>query len=176
MTKSEITELLNENYNSFIYYLNGLTIEDYSFSHEYKWSAGQQLAHIVLCVKPIVQVFGMDTQTIKQNFGLSNGISRSYETLLDEYLKKLKEGGKAPERYVPEPLIDSKGILIEALTDMLKSLCLKINSFTEEELDILSIPHPLLGKLTLREMLYNVIYHVEHHHQLTEQNIQRKYL
>jgi len=33
----------------------------------------------------------------------------------------------------------------------------------EDDLDRVMLPHPLLGKLTLREMLFFTIYHVEHH-------------
>jgi hypothetical protein len=33
------------------------------------------------------------------------------------------------------------------------------------------LPHPLLGKLTIREMLYFTVYHGEHHRLHTEQNL-----
>jgi hypothetical protein len=42
-------------------------------------------------------------------------------------------------------------------------LARRIDRFSETQLDQLILPHPLLGKLTLREMLYFTIYHVQHH-------------
>jgi hypothetical protein len=33
------------------------------------------------------------------------------------------------------------------------------------------LPHPLLGKLTLREMIYFTIYHVQHHHKLVQNQL-----
>ena len=89
-----------------------------------------------------------------------------------DYKEKLKEGGKAPERYVPPAVSpDQRGLLSETLIKLTNKLYSKINSFTEQELDSLRIPHPLLGKLTLREMLYNAIYHVEHHQEQAKRNI-----
>jgi len=44
-----------------------------------------------------------------------------------------------------------------------QALARRIDRFSETQLDQLILPHPLLGKLTLREMLYFTIYHVQHH-------------
>ncbi len=172
MNKPAIIDSLTKNYHAFIHYINGLTPEEYSFSANQKWTAGQQLEHIVLCVKPLVQVFSMEPLMIEQNFGRANRPGRAYEVVLTDYTEKLQEGGKAPERYVPEAISqDQRIILTETLANRIKELCSKIDNFTEEDLDGLCIPHPLLGSLTLREMLYNAIYHVEHHHNLTNHNL-----
>lgn len=171
MNKAAIIHLLTENYSSFINTINGLTEEEYLFSDDDKWTAGQQLQHLVLCVKPLVQVFSMDASAIAQNFGVSDRPGLTYEALLISYLEKLSGGGKAPDRYVPSVTLPGRAILTEALSAMIRSLCMKIEIFSEEELDSLCIPHPLLGKLTLREMLYNAIYHAEHHEKQVRQNL-----
>jgi hypothetical protein len=44
----------------------------------------------------------------------------------------------------------------------------RLKKYSEASLDELILPHPLLGKLTLREMLYFTIYHAGHHHHLIE--------
>ncbi|MFN2437645.1 MAG: hypothetical protein ABR503_00495 [Chitinophagaceae bacterium] len=51
-------------------------------------------------------------------------------------------------------------------------LCKILNKYSEEEIDRFVLPHPLLGKLTLREMMYFTIYHVEHHHKITIRNLE----
>jgi hypothetical protein len=175
MTKQEIINLTNEKYQSFINYINSLTNEDYLFRYQQKWTAENQLEHMVICSKPIAKVFSMDKLMIEQNFGLTDKGSRSYDVLLNHYYRELKEGGKAPERFVPEPKSQNqKETLIAKLTGLVKDLSAGINNFTEKELDALLIPHPLLGNLTLREMLYNAIYHVQHHHQQTIQHLRSK--
>jgi hypothetical protein len=172
MDKQAIIDSLVENHKSFVIYIRDLTADEYFFSHQQKWSAAQQLAHIVLCVKPLVQVFNMNKSAIKTNFGVVSSKGRTYDILLNDYLGKLAEGGKAPEKYIPEVISsDQRIVLVETLEKMINDLRAGIENFTEPELDSLAIPHPLLGKLSMREMLYNAIYHVVHHHQLTSQNM-----
>jgi hypothetical protein len=172
MKKQEIIELLTKNYASFVTYINELKAEEFTFAHQEKWTAGQQLAHIVLCVKPLLKVFGMDKEVIAQNFGLSNRESASEKVLFDSYKEKLSGTYKTADRYLPEViLLNQRQELTENLTKLTQNLCVSISNFTEDELDTLSIPHPLLGNLTLREMLYNAIHHVEHHHKATKQNL-----
>lgn len=164
MNKKEIINQINEHYGKFIEYMIKLSQDDFEFRYQEKWSAGQQLEHIVMCVKPLVQVYGMPKSIIEQNFGKVNRPNKTYQELLDEYKGKLKEGGKAPTQYVPEKESSTqRDSLIETLQDLIEKLNSKVDVFEEEELESLVIPHPLLGIITLKEMLYNAIYHVQHH-------------
>jgi DinB superfamily len=164
MNKPAIIAALTESYTAFTEYMYQLTPEAFVFRFQEKWTAGQQLAHMVLCVKPLVQVFGMDTSQMAAQFGATDRPGRSYTALATEYRQKLSEGGKAPGRFVPEPVTpDEKDMLCETLTTLINSLCNRLDPFEESDLDRLRLPHPLLGDLSLREMLYNAIDHVQHH-------------
>lgn len=166
-----IKELI-EKHNSFIDYINNLTSEEYFYRFEQKWTAEQQLEHIVLCTQPLLQVYSMEKSMIEKHFGKTERQGNTYKTLLENYKQKLNEGGKAPERFVPTTSEkNSKEILTSQLTKTIADLCAAIKTFEDKELDRLLIPHPLLGNLTLREMLYNAIQHVIHHHQATKQNL-----
>ena len=61
----------------------------------------------------------------------------------------------------------------QATFDFDNAMKLNYNSdkFSEDEIDTYILPHPLLGKLTIREMIYFTIYHVEHHQNNTKQNL-----
>ena len=175
MSTQEIIQSLKSNYLSFTDYINELTPEEYTYSYQQKWTAGQQLAHLVLCGRPLVQVFSLDKAVIEQNFGKTDRLGRGYEALLEQYFSQVKGGGKAPGRFVPEAIaVDQKPLLMAALKDLIEELCAKIETFTDHELDTLLIPHPLLGNLTLREMLYNAIYHVIHHQKLAEEYLKHR--
>ncbi len=175
MNRIEIVNQMNEKYNSFLDYMDGLSSEDYSFRFEQKWSAAQQLEHIVLCVKPLVRLFGMSNTTLEQNFRKTERSSRSYLELKKEYLEKTGGSGKAPERYVPEDsLTISKNELIKKLKSLIEALNAAIQKQDEHELETYLVPHPLLGEITLKEMLYNAIYHVEHHQLQVERNLKGK--
>jgi hypothetical protein len=173
MTKTMLTEQLTQKHQAFVADMMALTPEAYAFRYEDKWTAGQQLEHILLCVKPLVQVYSMDTAMIAQTFGTTDRVGLTYDELLAAYLEKLNAGGKAPSRFVPESsLATQQALLGDMLTNLVSTLCEKVNTLSDEALDTLQIPHPLLGNLTLREMLYNAIYHVQHHHLIAKERLQ----
>ncbi len=176
LNKQEIKNSLIKNHKIFMDYINELTPEEFLFKPEQKWTAGQQLEHIVLCVKTIEKVFTMASSDIEKNFGKINRPTYSYEEILTSYLEKQKQGAKAPEKYVPMSItdIDQKEILLKTLSKSVNSLCEKIDNYSEEDMDTFCIPHPSLGNLTMREMLYNVIYHVEHHQNQAIQNLKQR--
>ena len=59
------------------------------------------------------------------------------------------------------------------MLDYVKMIENNLTNFTEGELDNLVLPHPLLGQLTIREMIYFTIYHVEHHTRNIKRNIEQ---
>lgn len=172
MELEKIILKINESHKSFIDYVSNLSKSEFEFSKDDKWSAGQQLAHIVLCIKATLYVFSWDKLIIEQNFGKTDRQNRTYEELKSDYQLKAIEGVKAPERFIPDAItIDQAQILIEKLNLLVKVLGQQIETFSEQELNTLLIPHPSLGSVTLREMLYNVAYHVEHHHLKVIENL-----
>ena len=113
---------------------------------------------------------------IFQHFGTSEKPNKSYDTLLSEYLDKLNHGGKAPNQYLPKSISEKeKSKLLKTLLILIETLCSKIKNFSDKELKTLCIPHPLLGNIILLEMLYNAIYHVEHHQKQTKINLKYEY-
>jgi hypothetical protein len=57
------------------------------------------------------------------------------------------------------------------LEKLVASLSARVEGFSEQQLDLLILPHPLLGKLTLREMIYFTIYHAGHHEKQVIENL-----
>lgn len=173
MERYLIIQQLRENHASFIDYINSLTKEEFLFSAQNKWTAGQQLAHISLSVKPVALALSLPQFFLRMAFGKANRPSRTYEGLINKYLVKLENGGRATGRFIPKPITaDQKEEICKALNKYTNIVCAKIEKFSEQELDTLILPHPLLGKLTIREMLYFTIYHVEHHCKLTKRNLE----
>ncbi len=169
MDKKNIAKALIQSYEAFTTHIKGLSASAFMFSYQEKWTAGQQLHHLVVCVKPLVKFFDMPKEMIAQNFGSPTHANISYQDLKNTYIQKLQEGGKAPSRFLPEMLQETqKNEFCGMLNDLIATLNAKVDTFTETELDTLCVPHPLLGNLTIREMLYNTIYHAEHHQQQIE--------
>jgi len=57
---------------------------------------------------------------------------------------------------------------------LVNSLSHKTIKQSETALDLYILPHPLLGKITLREMLYFTAYHVYHHQTIVERDLKNK--
>lgn len=173
MTKSEITSLLTEKHKLFVSEFESLNEFQFCSSVNDKWSASQQLDHIIRAVQPVVLAFTLPGFLLKMFFGRANRPSKTYEALVEKYKNKLAMGGKASGRFVPAGLTYSqKNSSIRKLQTLISSLNRKMEKKTEEELDQQILPHPLLGKLTLREMLYFTAYHAEHHRLSTVKNLE----
>lgn len=164
MDKQTLIKKLTENHQEFIACVDQLSTEEFSVSKNDKWTAGQQLEHIYLSVKPVGLGFSLPKFLLKLIWGKSNREGRSYDALIERYQARLENGGKATGPFVPKKVDLKKGQkLKENLKNEVVKLCLSIEKLSEADLDYYVLPHPLVGKLTLREMLYFTIYHVKHH-------------
>ena len=95
--------------------------------------------------------------------------------MVAKYKLRLEAGGKAMGRFIPKPVLPGqKAILKNKLIKAVDRLCKKIDKYNEKQLDYYILPHPLLGKLTVREMLYFTIYHVEHHQKSMLENLSKQ--
>lgn len=172
MDISELQRKLKESHVHFIGTINRFADEDFTKSVNQKWTAGQQLDHIIKSVAPVNLAFALPAFVLKFSFGKANRPSRSYDQLVEKYRGKLNEGGKAPGRFVPASISEhQRDALVSKLEKLVGSLSARIEGFSEQQLDLLLLPHPLLGKLTLREMIYFTIYHAGHHEKQVIDNL-----
>jgi len=98
--------------------------------------------------------------------GKPNRQSRSYDELVEKYKQKLAAGGKASGIFVPKPM-KINGSKEKLIADWDKATAKYIaalqNNTSENKLDNYLARHPLLGRVTLRELCYFTIYHTQHH-------------
>lgn len=173
MDRSAIIAELKNKYNAFAEFVAGQSEEDFVFSLDgEKWSAGQQIDHLCRSVKPLNRALDAPEFALKAMFGKADHPSLSYDEIVARYRADLAAGGTATPPFRPDNIpFSRKAELVTTLTDLVVKLCAEIDKIDEKKLDVLVLPHPLLGKLTLREMFYFTIYHAEHHHQHTKQNL-----
>lgn len=176
MKKQELIQQLKTNHLEFADYLSQLNESDFLYSPNFqKWSAGQQLEHIVKSVSPLTQAFLLPNFMLSLLFGKANRNSKTYSELIEKYHSKLSLGGVASARFTPKKVeLNQRKELLAKLTQLIEKLCKQLDGFSEEQLDKLILPHPLLGKITLREMFYFTIYHVQHHHRLIQENLKNR--
>ena len=105
-------------------------------------------------------------------FAKANRPSKTYEDLVAKYLHKIEEGAKASGPYIPKGVpFSKKTLLLKKMGKYIESISKSVNRFSEKELDRIVLPHPLLGQVTLREMLYFTAYHAEHHRESVEKGL-----
>lgn len=170
MTKQEIIDSFIQNHQETTHYIDNLDDQKFSFSHNSKWTAGQQLEHILLTILPFPKVL-VSKEFIREKFGEINRPTWSYNTVLDNYSKTSL---KAPEQFLPKSEIQTKQKtqIISDIQNNLERIKELLNNYSEEELDTLVLPHPLLGKLTIREMFYLMSYHPLHHQKQIELSLE----
>ncbi len=172
MERPALKTVLVSEHQKFVDMLGTLTSQEFIRSTSEKWSPGQQLEHIYLSVKPVRQAFALPKFILKYLFGKANRPGRNYDELVNKYKQKLEQGGRATGRFVPKNVAwEQKPVLIRNLNREIEKLSRHMDRFSENDLGQYVLPHPLLGKLTLREMLYFTAYHVGHHHQLLLKNL-----
>jgi len=98
-------------------------------------------------------------------FGKPERQSRSYEEICQVYRAEITRGAQASGRFLPDQQSPAEGAekekteLLEKWSKVSTELVLVAEKWNDNELDGYLLPHPLIGKLTIREMLFFTIYH-----------------
>ncbi len=172
MTKVEIQGRLSSSHDAIINFIDLLSEAEFMIQKADKWTAGQQIEHLIISTQPLKILRWLPVFLIKNKFGLANRPSKTYDELVARYKEKLALGGTAPSRFNPKKVaFTAKKGLNKTLLSNVDTLKKVAGRFSEVELDTLIIPHPLLGKLTLREMLMFTAYHALHHLEITKRNL-----
>jgi len=167
MKKNEIAEKLKANYSNIVDLVDNLDKKEFLNHPKGKWSAGQQTEHLIKSIRPLNLALLLPNFVLKFVLGKAKRPSRTYDELVKKYQSKLHLGKAAPNRYKPKAVsYAEKTALLNTLDKQVKTLTERLATYSEEELDKLILPHPLIGKITLREMMYFTIYHAEHHEKL----------
>ncbi len=175
MNKQEIVKHLQNNHQNFIQLIESLNKEDFGKLVGEKWTPGQQAEHIFKSVNPVVLALKLPKFLLKLFFRTNNRKSKNYDELVNKYNQKLALGGKAKKKFIPKFIpFEHKEILIGKIKNTIERLCALTLKLDEKDLDIYLLPHPLLGKLTLREMLFFTIHHVTHHQESIQNIIKTK--
>ncbi|WP_291116211.1 DinB family protein [Flavobacterium sp. UBA6135] len=170
MTKQELINVFYDNHKEMSDFINSLTNDQFVYGQNDKWTAGQQFSHVYLTLLPFPKVLP-SKEFIIQKFGKINRPTWDYETVLKNYFKTSLQ---APQQFLPEQVNpEQKASITAELQKIVLTIQQLLEQYTEEELDTLVLPHPLLGNMTIREMFYLMTYHATHHLRQTEKNLEQ---
>lgn len=131
-----------------------------------RWSPAQQVRHLTRATYPLARAFDMPRLALLMRFGLSLRGRRSYADLVRRY-EKLLESRPQAGRFAPDADATAddtrRAEIMGRFRDSISKLCAAADEWSERALDRYRLPHPLLGNLTTREMLWFTVFHTAHH-------------
>jgi len=143
-----------------------------------RWSPAEHIRHLRKSTAPVARALRVPAWLLRLRFGQGAGTSRNYRTLRDTYRGVLAQGGQAG-RFAPslEPAPTDptarRAAIMSAWDAAVGALETASARWPEASLERAWLPHPLLGLLTVREMLEFTVYHTSHHVALVASRVDR---
>lgn len=148
-----------------------LSLDDFFARPGEKWSASDTLRHLTKTVNAVARAMRVPKVILGMAFGKIDRPSRQYFEIRELYQKHIDMNAGAG-KYAPAwqeiPATQAEAEMLRRRTIKQwrktgKSLVQSLNIWTDSKLDKYHLPHPILGKLSIREMLFFTLYHNLHH-------------
>lgn len=164
MQIADLQKLMIREAHDFGGFAAPLSEADFAHQPNGRWSVGDTVQHLFLSARPVVRLLAGPRDVLAQ-WGEVQGPARTYEEVEVMYRQVLGKGVKAPANLSPrsEDVPADKETMLAWLTDTYLALADQLANWSEEELDRYQIPHPALGLISVRDMLYFVSIHTQHH-------------
>ena len=173
MEKLEIIKAIESKHQDLIKLLDEMPEQKWESGPDGKWTTGQHILHLVKTGEMLNSALSYPKFLIRYKFGVSNRPSRSYDEVARRYDEKLSKNEEKVREFnkslrVPSP--DEKQYLLDELIINSKKLQYKTKRIRDKRLDKLLLPHPLMGKMTLREIIMWSAYHTDYHYRILKEN------
>ncbi len=165
MNKEEIIKMYQDLHSEMEAFLPELNAEEKKKDINGKWSVLQNLDHLNKVFVLLNRAVSKPKLLLRWAFGKPNRPGRNYEALVARYHQKAQGPAVAPEEYRAQENLNLSAIAVEQEFKIAseKFIGLIERKWSDKQLDKYLLVHPLLGKLTIREMLYFVHWHTKHH-------------
>lgn len=130
-----------------------------------KWTAAGHIYHLIKSTKAVSQAMKKPKFLLRWTFGKNNRSEKTIYQLKEKYHTVLqKPTTNAPANYsAKKGRSFNKAELIARFQHELDQLILTMKGWNEKQLSKYIVPHPALGKMTIRELLYFTQFHTVHH-------------
>ena len=166
MNKESITEILEANHQELFNWLENQQAEKWLEAPDEKWTVGQHILHLINSIQLLNNALSFPAFILKYRYGTINRELRDYDAVAKRYQEKLHdnlEKAKQFNKSLKIPSLAQKDNLLTRLKIQNKKLQYKTRKLKEKDLDTLLLPHPLMGKMAVREIIMWTAYHTEHH-------------
>jgi hypothetical protein len=138
------------------------------------WAPVDQVRHLTRAVRAASSGFGLPRLALLALFGRARQPSRSFDALRTHYEAALARGGRAGKPFIPLPVEPSRqneagrARIMVHHAEAIDAFARALERWPDSALDRYRLPHPLLGKLTLREIAHFTLLHNIHHVRVAE--------
>ncbi len=171
MTKTEVIDILNKKHQALYEWLKNHPDQNWEKGPQNKWNTGEHIVHLIQSEKALNKALWLPKFYLKYKFGTNNRENRTYDQIVKKYQAKLADNpGIIAKISKDMPIIkqSNKVAYITKLDNEKIKLIKKFQKWTEQDLDTYLLPHPLLGRMTIREIVIWTAYHTEHHHHILQ--------
>lgn len=170
--KGTIIKSLTDGVDQFNELINNLNEENFEANYNNKWSGGQDLVHLIKVLGIVNIGFTLPKILLNLLYGRNKKETRGFHELQTLYKSALEGGAKSPTIYIPKPvLFKDKISLINKHVVLNQAFIKKIEAHSDKALDNYRLPHPILGKVSLRELIIFTSLHTTHHLELLKQKL-----
>jgi hypothetical protein len=174
-TREQILAALARQETDGVAYWNAFDTDAFFRRIGSSWSPAETVRHLSKSIRPVAKALAVPKIVLRLKFGRPRRASLSYDDLRARYVQALAEGGQAG-RFAPsersEPDLSAWRVqIMNELTAASADLRRNVLRWPEQKLDRLQLPHPLIGNLTVREMLFFTLYHQRHHMEVVERHL-----
>lgn len=174
MDKDAIADLLEDKNQKLLHFLEQQDPEKWQTGPNGQWTSGQQALQLLQCIKAVNAPLSMPKFLLRLKFGKANSAIRSYDQVVTLYNELLIEKHGDPFKALKQtkvPPLKDKTYILNRLQVESKKLQYKTRKLSDHNMDTLILPHPLLGKMPIREIIMWTTHHIEHH----TKTLQEKY-
>ena len=166
MTKAEVIHTLIEKHQTLYEWLGNHPDSSWVKGPENKWNTGEHIVHLIQSENALNKALWLPKFYLKYKFGTNNRDNRTYDQIVKKYQEKLANNPgvvATTSKNMPIITLRNKISYISKLDKEKKKLIKKFQNWTEHDLDTYLLPHPLMGRMTIREIVIWTAYHTEHH-------------
>jgi len=132
---------------------------------EGKWKTSGHLDHLTQTAELVYKGMRIPKLMLRWKFGKPNRTTRSYDEVMQRYHSKLDAlpPGATTPMTIRDFNLEEKAKCLKNYTKAGENLIQQIDKWPEKKLDAFLLPHPLMGKMLVRELLMWTSYHNYHH-------------
>jgi len=169
MTKREVVNIVLDSHQILYTWLKNHPDHLWTKGPENKWNTGEHIVHLIQSENALNKALWLPKFYMKYKFGTNNRDNRTYPQVVKKYKDKLAVNPDVVaniSKEMPNISQGNKTTFIEKLDKEKTKLIKKFQKWDDNDLDTYLLPHPLVGRMTIREIVMWTAYHTEHHYNI----------